>query len=90
MACVVTNTEQEHAVLQTRQNGIVVPAGNVDQIVAALVELHNNPLIKNELGVCGQRTVFEKFGVNDMAERYADLFVALADKGCRENNGMNE
>jgi glycosyltransferase involved in cell wall biosynthesis len=53
------------------EDGIIVPAGDVNALQEALVKLIDDPLLRRSLGEAGRRRVLEKFTIEKMIEGYA-------------------
>ncbi len=56
-----------------RENGILVPPGDIEKLAAAIQELIDNPAKCLELGRNGRRLVAEKFAEVNLVENYKQL-----------------
>jgi glycosyltransferase involved in cell wall biosynthesis len=52
-------------------NGLLVPAGDVDALVAAIARLLDDPALCQRLGKNGRQTVLEKFDIRRNIKRFA-------------------
>lgn len=73
LPCVVTNAEDEHAVLQSGINGLVGPADSSEVFLDLLTRLIGDASLRLQLGAQARRTV-EQFDLSSMVRRYQKLF----------------
>jgi len=81
LPCVVTSSESSHAVLQHEINGLIVPAGNVQQLSQAWAGLMGNKLLKELLGDCARKTVVQEFDYKKMVSSYQTCFKDICAVG---------
>ena len=63
--------------------GLLVPYGDADALVAALVRLAGHPDLRRELGEAGRQRFLQRFTAQRVSERYYELF--LSAKAQRAN-----
>ena len=56
--------------------GVLVPYGDGDALVAALVRLARHPELRRELGESGRRRFLQQFTAQRVSERYYELFLS--------------
>lgn len=80
LPCVVTNSENSHAVLENNKNGIFVPAGDDQQLADAFIKLLENVGLAQQLGAQAQCTVENQFNSVRMRSAYEMIFKSAAHK----------
>ena len=60
------------------ENGVLVRPGRVDELVAAVERLANDPAARTAMGRAGRRVVEEQFDVRESAARLRKLFAGYA------------
>jgi glycosyltransferase involved in cell wall biosynthesis len=69
-------------VIEDGVNGLLVDAGDADQLAAAMLRLTRDDGLARRLGVHARRTVVGQYTVARAADQYLDLYrQALAGKG---------
>jgi glycosyltransferase involved in cell wall biosynthesis len=58
-------------------NGLLVPAGDVDALTAALSRLHVDAPLRERLGQAGRQTIEERFGFRERMTKVARLYDGL-------------
>jgi glycosyltransferase involved in cell wall biosynthesis len=74
---IATNTGGVASVVKDRENGLIVPPGEVETLAEAVIELLSRPEWARELGAAGHRLVSREFGVERMLERTAEVYREL-------------
>ncbi len=78
--CVVTNEEPEHPVLDSYENGIVVPADDVDQLARGITQLVLDDQLRGGLAQQAQATARQQFHCSHMLKAYHHMFLIQAKK----------
>ncbi|MBI3493774.1 MAG: hypothetical protein HY047_18660 [Acidobacteria bacterium] len=68
------------AVMQSESNGLIVPAGDVGALGAALARLWSNEALRRALGERARATIAERFAMTTVADRYFRLYMNLLDR----------
>lgn len=55
--------------------GLLVPPKNTQTLSEAMLRLANNPILREKMGREGQRNVFERFDINQIARQYEELYL---------------
>lgn len=63
-------------ILQDGQNGLVIPAGDLDRLVAALEALLADATLRERLGQAARHTVVERYTTASVTRQYAQLFAS--------------
>ncbi|MFH1772350.1 MAG: glycosyltransferase [Candidatus Omnitrophota bacterium] len=61
-------------IVEDRVTGILVPAGDVNALTGAIIELLENEQMRKKMGEAGRRTVDEKFNVRTMVCQIEDAY----------------
>lgn len=61
--------------------GFVVGAGDYENLAKCILEIYNNPALKEELGRNGRRYIEELLSAKKAAEKYENIFYKLIEKG---------
>jgi glycosyltransferase involved in cell wall biosynthesis len=60
-AIIVSDIEGNRQVIVNEQNGLVIPAGNLEKLATAIEDLSNNPALRKKLGENAEITVKMKY-----------------------------
>ena len=74
-------------IIENGKNGILVPSGDENEIAKALLNLYNDPLLRNKISLCGQKTLKDKYSIKNWANR-VEMEYGYVLKGER-SNGKN-
>jgi glycosyltransferase involved in cell wall biosynthesis len=74
---IATNTGGVASVVRDRENGLIVPAEDVDSLADSMIELLSQPAWARELGNAGRELVSREFGVERMLERTIGVYREL-------------
>ena len=80
IACVITNSSADHAVIIHGVNGLIVQAGNAQQLAQGFEYCIDNRQIAQQMGHNAQQIVMEKFASDGMVARYELLFKKVSQK----------
>lgn len=72
-ACVVTNFEIKHDVIQDEINGLVVPSFHPHELTNALLKI-TDPDFKKSLATMAQTTIYQQFSIDTMTDSYYQLY----------------
>ncbi|MEX1118256.1 MAG: glycosyltransferase family 4 protein [Terrimicrobiaceae bacterium] len=75
--CIASNVSSIPEILEDGENGLLVPPGDVEALVRAVLRLHADPALGKLLGNAGKETVDEKFTIDRMMTGYEELFGSL-------------
>jgi glycosyltransferase involved in cell wall biosynthesis len=81
-AVVATRVGGVPEVVEDERSGLLVPAGDVEELARAILRLIKNPDFRARLGEAARRTVEARFSLAGMMASYAALYRELA-LGCR-------
>ena len=70
--------------LDDNSNGLLVPFNDREALSQAMLDLLNNPKLRQRLGIEARRTIQEHFNLSKSLERYDALFQSLSGKNCDE------
>lgn len=74
VACVVTNVTENHSVITTGHDGIVVPAdSSCDALASVLLQVCTDELLRKRLGIHAQQTIQLSFGFSSMIQQYEQV-----------------
>jgi glycosyltransferase involved in cell wall biosynthesis len=59
------------------ENGLLVPAGDVEALTGALTRLHGDAVLRERLGDAGRRTIEERFSFRERMTKIARLYDGL-------------
>lgn len=76
-AVVVSGIPANREVIVDGVHGLVVPPGDVEQLVPALLKLIDYPALREDLGSKAAQRTRDEFALDDMVERYAHLYSRL-------------
>jgi glycosyltransferase involved in cell wall biosynthesis len=68
---VSTNVSAISELVEDQVNGLLLPPGDGDALVAAMARLLDDPALRERLGQKGRRTAFDKFDVERNVRRFA-------------------
>lgn len=61
-------------IVKDHVNGILVPAGDIEALAHAMLDLAGNPSVARRLGRTGQEEVQQKYDISITAQKYAQLY----------------
>lgn len=70
---VATDAGDNNRLVEEGRNGFIRSVGDVEGIAACLVELACSPELRNEMGVCGNQMLRERYGEGAFAAKYFAL-----------------
>ncbi len=68
-------------VIQDGENGRLVPPGNAGALAAAILEAYRHPEWRQQWKEKGERTIREKYSLDQMLSQFADIYLKLFQKG---------
>jgi len=71
---VVTDVGGNAEVIRDRIDGIVVPAGNAEQLAAALREIRTNDQVSRRMGLSARDRIQTNYSLSQMVDGYAQLY----------------
>lgn len=77
LAVVVSDIPANREVIVDGVHGLVSPTGDVGQLAQAILKLVDNPSLREDLGMSAARKVRDGFVLEDMIDRYQDLYSRL-------------
>ncbi len=80
-ACVTTDTPGCREIVRHGENGLAVPPGDIDALVAAIEGLIRDPALRQQMGVKGRQVVLEDFTLRQVIEETLELYQELLDAG---------
>ena len=75
---VVTNVNVLPEIVDSGQNGFVIPAENPEAMAAALLQLANDELLRKKMGNCARRYAETRFSYPVFAEKTAEVYRQLS------------
>ena len=81
LPCVATAVGGNPELVEHRRSGLLVPAGDVPALAAALGQVLGRPHLARKLALAGRRRVEERFTLAAMVARYEGLYASLLEKG---------
>jgi|SRR5579884_48370 len=75
---VVGDSPSQRTIVEAGRTGLLVPYGDRDRLLSALVTLADDPALRQELGSCGRRTMHERYVLGDVVRAYYELFSEAA------------
>jgi glycosyltransferase involved in cell wall biosynthesis len=79
-AVVATETEGAREIIQPGETGLLVPIGNVDKLVKAVLDLLDDKNRRVRLGRAAQQSVATKFGVERMIDETEEIYRAETER----------
>jgi glycosyltransferase involved in cell wall biosynthesis len=79
LAVVATRVGGTPEVVRDGETGLLVPPRSPAAIADAVKKLIDNPMWHRDLGAAGRRTVEERFTIDRMVDRYAEIYSRLAN-----------
>jgi len=67
--------------IENGKNGILIESNDLDALSNSILKLAKDSELREKLGQEGRKTVIEKFSINLMVNRYAELFRKLVGNG---------
>ena len=80
-AVIASDNGQINDVIRDGVNGLLVPAGNVNALVSALVKLINNTQYRQELGKQARRDALREYSWNTYISRLEGLYASVLEEG---------
>jgi phosphatidylinositol alpha-mannosyltransferase len=77
VAVLTTPVEGIVEVVQEEQNGLLVPAGDVDSLAAAIERLVADPDVRARLAAAGRETVADRYSADRMARGFEAVYEEL-------------
>ena len=78
LAVVATDVPGHRDVVRDGETGLLVPAGDVKALAAAIATLIDDPDRRRRMGQAGRERVRKEFGIRPMVERTAEIYRAAA------------
>lgn len=75
---IATRTGAAPDVIQDGVNGMLVDAGSVEQLCAAVKKIISDEALARRLGASARRTIVENYSITSVAEKYMELYRGLA------------
>ena len=75
--CIVTNVGGNPEIIINDVNGKVVPNEATQEFASAMIELLEDPLLRNRLGENGHSRFREYFSVDTMVDNYMSVYSTL-------------
>lgn len=74
--CAVVYTRQSSGpeLITDGENGLLVDPNSADEIAAAIMQLLQNPGLRNRLAAAGKATVAQKFNIEAIAQQHLDFY----------------
>ena len=66
-------------------SGRVVPPGQLEDLVEAITELRDDPVLARQWGEAGRRHVQERFGREEMIKKLETWYTSLLESGNRSD-----
>ncbi len=85
-ACVVTNSEPIHDVIENKKNGCIVPAQSEGELYNALKIMIKNRSLRESYGVAARARIENDFALETMVDQYKKMYYSFIDK---KNNIAN-
>ncbi|HBO16871.1 MAG: Glycosyl transferase group 1 [Candidatus Moranbacteria bacterium GW2011_GWE2_35_2-] len=57
-----------------KENSVRIEAGNVEQLTAAILDLHDNPEKRKKLGISARKYVEQNFDIKNVSKQYAEIY----------------
>jgi len=76
---IATKTGGVYSVVKDQQNGLIVPASDVENLAQRMIDLLTRPERARELGAAGREHVRKEYSVTRMLEQTANLYRKLLD-----------
>jgi glycosyltransferase involved in cell wall biosynthesis len=76
---IATNVEGVDEVIVDGEQGLLVPVGNVDALVRAILQLLRDPAMRARMGLSSKQRIAERYSIDQMSERYLALMVKLME-----------
>lgn len=77
IACVATSIPGNKDLVRDRECGLLVPTGDPQALAVAILELAREPALRERLGREARRQIVERFDIETVAARYAELYRQL-------------
>ncbi|MCK9379025.1 MAG: glycosyltransferase family 4 protein [Candidatus Moranbacteria bacterium] len=61
----------------SKENSVQIEAGNVEQLTAAILELHDNPEERKTLGISAREYVKQNFDIKNVSKQYAEVYESI-------------
>lgn len=76
-AIVTTNSLGCRDVVRHEYNGLIVPARNAEALASAIIQLIQDPYLREQMGLRGKSEVNEKFSSNIIIQEIKDVYASL-------------
>ena len=67
-------------IIQNRQNGLIIPPGDIEALCAGIQELLDDKMLWQEFSIRARETAVEHFSLSTVANRYAELYKNIVAK----------
>jgi glycosyltransferase involved in cell wall biosynthesis len=88
-AVIASDNGQINDVIRDGVNGLLVPAGNVNALVKALVKLINDPQYRQELGKQARLDVLREYSWNTYISRLESLYASVLEERFQYQSSKN-
>lgn len=75
---VATDVGGNPTIIQTGENGFIVPVGDIDSYVSCLSKLVDDGNLRRSIGIIAHQTVVDNWSLTAMVSQYQDLYRTLA------------
>lgn len=65
-------------IIKHKENGFITPNGDADALAEAIIQLINNPELRDKFGKCGSEVIRQKFTSDKMAQSIEQIYKKLA------------
>lgn len=76
-AVIATDVDGSREIVKNEENGLLIPPSNERELTAALLKIHKNPRLKEEMAKAALETVQRDYGVGQMVEKIESIYAKL-------------
>ena len=73
LACVVSDIPANRQLIKSGEQGFLTPVGDSEAIAGAIVQLLEEPLLRERMGQAGRQAILENYSIDMVADRYEAL-----------------
>lgn len=79
-AVIATNVDGTKEVVQDKQNGLLIEAGNIPALILAIISLARNKAMRQDFGRKALETVHQKYDASGMTREIEDVYTSVLKK----------
>jgi len=79
-AVISSNVGAVAELVKQEVNGLLIPPGDLNALCSSLERLLMDPVLRQQLGEAGRRTIEDRFSLSHAAAQYAEIYHSLLEQ----------